>query len=136
MSKDDYVYVIPCSGIGKSLGSVGRKAAYKVTEKLRSKDTKITCLALLTAGDKEILLKIREHPCISIDGCPTQCSKKNIEASGGKFVTSIMVTDILRNHKELKPDGIIKLNPDGEKLANLVADATVKEVDKARGGTN
>ena len=126
------IFIIPCSGIGKSLGTVGRKATYKVVEELRPDQTTTTCLALLTIGDKETLKKIRETPCISIDGCPAQCSKKNIEASKGKLVKSIMVTDILRNHRGLKPEGVIKLNVEGEKLASFLADEVAKEVDKIR----
>ena len=124
------IFIIPCSGIGKSLGTVGRKATYKVVEELRPDQTTTTCLALLTIGDEETLKKIRETPCISIDGCPSQCSKKNIEASKGKLVKSIMVTDILRNHRSLKPEGVIKLNVEGEKLASFLADEVAKEVDK------
>ena len=127
------VFVIPCSGIGKSLGTVGRKAAYKVIEELRPNQARTTCLALLTIGDEETLKMIRENPCISIDGCPAQCSKKNIEASKGKLVRSIMVTDVLRNHRGLKPEGVIKLNAEGEKLASLLADEVAKEVDKIEG---
>ena len=127
------VFVIPCSGIGKSLGTVGRKAAYKVVEELRPDQARITCLALLTIGDEETLKMIRENPCIAIDGCPAQCSKKNIEASKGKLVKSVMVTDLLRSHRGLKPEGVIKLNAEGEKLANLLADEVAKEVDKLEG---
>src|SRR3990170_3496287 len=111
MPKHNYVYVIPCSGIGKSLGAVGRKAAYKVVEELEPKLTRITCLALLTIGDEETLKEIRKHPCISIDGCPTRCAQKNINASKGRLMKSLMVTDILKRHSNLKPDGIIELNP-------------------------
>lgn len=128
MSKQS-IFVIPCSGIGKSLGTVGRKAAYKVVEELRPDQTMTTCLALLTIGDDETLRKIRENPCISIDGCPAQCSKKNIEASKGRLVRSMMVTDVLRKHRGLKPDGVIKLNAEGEKLASLLAEEVAKEVD-------
>jgi len=127
------VFIIPCSGIGKSLGTVGRKATYKVVEELRPDQTTTTCLALLTIGDEETLKMIRENPCVSIDGCPSQCSKKNIEASKGRLVRSIMVTGVLRNHRGLKPEGVIKLNAEGEKLASLLADEVAKEVDKIEG---
>jgi uncharacterized metal-binding protein len=127
------VFVIPCSGIGKSLGTVGRTATYKVIEELRPDQTTTTCLALLTVGDKKALKMVRENPCVSIDGCPLQCSKKNIEASKGKLVRSMMVTDILRKHRGLKPEGVIKLNAEGEKLADLLADEVAKEVDTIEG---
>lgn len=35
--KGQKVVIIPCSGIGKSLGTVGRVATYKVTDRLRPK---------------------------------------------------------------------------------------------------
>jgi uncharacterized metal-binding protein len=127
------VFIIPCSGIGKSLGTVGRKATYKVIEELRPNQTITTCLALLTIGDEEALKMVRENPCVSIDGCPLQCSKKNIEASKGRLVRSIMVTDVLRKHRGLKPEGVITLNNEGEKLASYLADEVIKEVDKIDG---
>ena len=130
MPKPKYVFVIPCSGIGKSMGTVGRKATYKVIEKLRPQNTRTTCLPLLTVGDQETLKKVRENPCISIDGCPTKCAQKNIEASNGKLIKSFMVIDTLRNHKNLKPEGIIELNPEGDKLANIIAEEVATAVDE------
>ncbi len=130
MSEDKYVFVIPCSGIGKTLGTVGRKAAYKVVEQLRPQHARITCLALLTIGDEETLKKVRENPCISIDGCPTKCAQKNIEASSGKLMKSFLVTDTLRNHRDLKPEGIIELNPEGCQLANVIAEEVARTVDE------
>jgi uncharacterized metal-binding protein len=130
MPKPKYVFVIPCSGIGKSMGTVGRKATYKVIEKLRPQNTRTTCLPLLTVGDQETLNKVRENPCISIDGCPTKCAQKNIEASNGKLQKSFMVIDTLRNHKNLKPEGIIELNPEGDKLANIIAEEVATAVDE------
>jgi len=130
MPENKYVFVIPCSGIGKSLGTVSRKAAYKVVEELRPKYTTITCLALLTVGDEETLKKVKEHPCISIDGCPSKCAQKNVLASNGRLMKSLLVTETLRNHRDVKPEGIIELNPEGCKLANLVAEDVAKAVDE------
>ena len=127
------ILIIPCSGIGKSLGTVSRKATYKVIEELRPDQARTTCLALLTVGDEEALKMVRENPCVSIDGCPTQCAKKNIEASKGRLVRSVLVTDVLRKHRGLKPEGVIKLNAEGEKLASLLAEEVAKELDKIEG---
>jgi uncharacterized metal-binding protein len=130
MPKPKYVFVIPCSGIGKSMGTVGRKATYKVIEKLRPQNTRTTCLPLLTVGDQETLKKVRENPCISIDGCPAKCAQKNIEASNGKLIKSFLVIDTIRNHRNLKPEGIIELNPEGCKLVNIIAKDVAKAVDE------
>ena len=134
MVEGKYVFVIPCSGIGKPVGTVGRKAAYKVVEKLRPENTRIKCLALLTVADKETLKDVQEHPCITIDGCPAKCAQKNVESSHGKLLKSLMVTDMLKNHRELKPEGVIELNPEGCKLVDLIAEEVAKAVDEIMGG--
>ena len=127
MSRDEKVVVIPCSGIGKSVGQVSRIAAYRVIEE-KPKTARTLCLALLTVGDEEAGRLVSETPCIAVDGCPNQCSAKNIEASRGKLVARIMVTDVLRSHRGLKPEGVIELNSDGLKLADLVAKEVVDKI--------
>jgi uncharacterized metal-binding protein len=124
------VVVIPCSGIGKSLGTVGRVATYEVTDTLRPKETRTVCLALLTAGDSDALKLVKENPCIAVDGCPAQCSRKNIEASEGNLVYSITVTDVLRRNRTLKPEGVIELNDQGNKLAEIIAEDVADKVDE------
>jgi uncharacterized metal-binding protein len=124
------VVIVPCSGIGKSLGTVGRVATYKVIERMRPEKTRTVCLALLTLGDADALRLVRENPCIAVDGCPAQCSKKNIEASMGKLAHNIVVTDVLRKNRDLKPDGVIELNEQGDKLAEIIAKALSKKVDE------
>ena len=128
--KEHKVVIIPCSGIGKSLGTVGRVATYKITEQMRHDDTRTVCLALLTVGDPEARKLVKENPCISIDGCPAQCSKKNVEASEGKLACSIMVTQFLRQNKSLKPEGVIELNSQGEKLAEIIAKNIAEKIDE------
>ena len=124
------VVVVPCSGIGKSLGTVGRVATYKVIERMKPEKTRTVCLALLTMGDNDALKLVRENPCIAVDGCPAQCSKKNIEASMGRLAHNIVVTDVLRKNRSLKPDGVIELNDQGDKLAEIIARALSEKVDE------
>jgi len=134
MPKDECIVIIPCSGIGKSLGTIGRKATYEIVDRLCPKNTRTTCLALVTMGDQETLKMIKENPCITIDGCPSKCAQKNVEASNGRLIRSFLVTDTLRNHRNLKPDGIIELNAEGLKLANALAEEVAKTVDEISGG--
>jgi uncharacterized metal-binding protein len=124
------VVVVPCSGIGKSLGTVGRVATYKVIEQMKPEETRTVCLALLTMGDDDALKLVRENPCIAVDGCPAQCSKKNIEASMGRLAHNVVVTDVLRKNRSLKPDGVIELNDQGDKLAEIIARALSEKVDE------
>jgi uncharacterized metal-binding protein len=124
------VVVVPCSGIGKSLGTVGRVATYKVIERMRPEKTRTVCLALLTMGDNDALQFVRENPCIAVDGCSAKCSKKNIEASMGRLAHNIVVTDVLRKNRSLKPDGVIELNDQGDKLAEIIAGMVSEKVDE------
>jgi len=124
------VIIIPCSGIGKSLGTVGRVATYKVTDELRPEKTRTVCLPLLTVGDEETLQLVRKNSCITIDGCPAQCSKKNVEASHGKLSHQIIVTSVLRENRKLKPSGVIELNPEGNQLAAVIAEKISEKVDE------
>ena len=128
--KKNEVVIIPCSGIGKSLGTVGRVATYKVIDHLRPEDTRTVCLPLLTVGDAETVQLVKENPCIAIDGCPAQCSKKNIEASQGKLSYHIIVTNVLRENRKLKPEGVIELNPEGNQLAEVIARNVAEKVDE------
>jgi uncharacterized metal-binding protein len=132
MSKDGKIHVIPCSGIGKALGTVGRTAMYEVIEKLRPDEATTVCLPLLTIGDEAVLELVRNNPCISIDGCPFQCARKNIEASKGKLVASFMVTDVLRENKNLKPEAVIELGPKGLQLSSMLAQKIAKKIDEMK----
>jgi len=134
MPNGESIVIIPCSGIGKSLGTVGRKAAYKVVDELRPENTTTKCLALLTMGDQETLKIISESPCITIDGCPSKCAQKNVETSKGRLIKSFLVTDALRSHRDLKPEGIIELNAGGIELANVIAKEVAETVDEISRG--
>lgn len=46
------VAIVPCSGIGKTYGSVSRDAAYDVTEDMRPAETQLVPLSLLVLGDE------------------------------------------------------------------------------------
>ncbi len=130
MSDDGKVFVIPCSGIGKALGTVGRTAMYEVIEKLRPNEATTVCLPLLTVGDETILGLVRNNPCISIDGCPAQCARKNIEASKGKLAARFMVTDTLRENKRLKPEAVTELGSNGLELASILAQKIAEKIDE------
>lgn len=112
------------------MGTVGRVAMYEIVEKIRPNDVATVCLPLLTIGDKTVLKLVRNNPCISIDGCPLQCARKNIEASRGKLVAGFMVTDVLRENKNLKPEAVIELGPRGLKLSSILAQKIVKKIDE------
>lgn len=128
MSKDKFV-IIPCSGIGKAVGTVTREATYEIVDNLRKDKAMTSCLALLTMGDEKAKKLVQNHRCIAIDGCPSQCSKKNILTSGGKIIADFITTEILRENRGLKPQGIISLNKDGHKLVDSVVEKVLRIID-------
>jgi uncharacterized metal-binding protein len=130
MKGDKKVIVIPCSGIGKAIASVGREATYEVIENLRPGVSDTVCLSLLVMGDKRAQNKVRENPVITIDGCPKDCSKKNVEIAGGEEVIHFRVVDALKNHKDLKPKSVIEIGEEGKKLARILGEEVAKKVDE------
>ena len=118
--------IIPCSGIGKAVGTITRRATYIVTEELMPNETDSICLPLLTIKDKETVQKIRETPCITVDGCVAQCAKKNVEHNHGKLKGEIKILDVIRENRGLKPGTVLDIGLDGEKLARKTAEKIVK----------
>ena len=122
MSNTKKVNIVPCSGIGKSFGSVSRLAAYYITEDDRPAEARLIPLALLVLGDKETNDTVLSNPSITLDGCKLQCAKKMIGECGGEIAQDLVVLDVYRDHRDLKPAGIAELNEAGEKLARALAD--------------
>jgi uncharacterized metal-binding protein len=120
--------IIPCSGIGKAVGTITRRATYIVTEELLADDTDSICLPLLTIEDEETVQKIRQNPCITIDGCVAQCAKKNVEHHQGKLKGEIKILDVIKENPEMKPGTVLDIGPDGEKLARKAAEKVVRIV--------
>jgi uncharacterized metal-binding protein len=126
------VLIIPCSGIGKAYGSVGREAAYQVVEELRPDVTETVCLSLLTMGDADAHAQVRESPTITIDGCPTACAKVNVEAAGGKPAAEFRVFDVYRAHRELKVRSVSDLGENGLAMAHILAEEIAAKVDELK----
>ena len=126
----DPILIIPCSGIGKSLGTIGREATYIVIEDLKKEETDTVCLSLLVMGDKEAQKLVKSNRCIAIDGCAAECSKKNLELKNAKLAASFKVLDIVKEHRELKPKSITFLDEDGRKMAKYLAEKVASKIDE------
>jgi uncharacterized metal-binding protein len=124
------VVIVPCSGIGKTFGSVSREAAYIITEDLRSDDTQLVALAKLVMGEESEVSKVAGNPAITIDGCKLACASKMVKESGGNITQEFDVLDVYRRYKEFRPDGIAELNENGVKLAQALADEAAITIDK------
>ena len=123
------VVVVPCSGIGKSLGSVTRETAYELCENLRPHDTQLVALSKLVLGEEQARERVRSIPAVTIDGCKQMCAAKLVKQSGGTIANEVAVFDAFRRHKDLKPEGIAELNAAGKELARVLAEEIAEFID-------
>lgn len=125
---DKTVLVIPCSGMGKVHGLIGRESTYMVLENLNSDRADTICLAMLVKGEPAAVTAVREHTCITLDGCPKECAHKNVEMAGGSVLKAIRIVDAFRNHRGAQPGTATTLAEDGWVIAREIAENVEKEI--------
>lgn len=130
MKENKKVVIVPCSGIGKTYGSVGREAAYDLTEDLRPESTQLVALSLLVLGDEETRKMVEGSSAITMDGCKLACASKMVKENGGNVIKEYDVLDVYRRHRNLKPQGIAELNKAGKQLAHVLAEEIAEVVDQ------
>ena len=128
------VVIVPCSGIGKSYGTVSREAGYDLTEDLRPDAAQLVPLSLLVLGDAEARAAVAANPAISIDGCKLACATKMVKESGGTVAKDFAVLDVYRRYRQFKPQGIAELNEQGRQLARALAEEAARVVDDLNAG--
>lgn len=128
------VVIVPCSGIGKTYGTVSREAAYEITEVVRPDDTQLVALSLLVLGDEVARAAVAANLAVTIDGCKLACATKMVQESGGQVAQDFAVLDVYRRYRQFKPQGIAELNEGGQKLARALADEVAAVVDEIEGG--
>jgi uncharacterized metal-binding protein len=126
--------IVPCSGIGKTYGTVSREAAYDVVEGLRPDETQLVALSMLVMGDQEARAAVARNPAITIDGCALACATRMVRQSGGTIVHDFSVLDVYRRYKHFKPQGIAELNEGGQQLAKALAGEIAVVVDNLGAG--
>jgi uncharacterized metal-binding protein len=128
--KHNRVWIVPCSGIGKTFGAVARESAFIVTEDLRPDATRILALSRLVPDDSDVRSVIEQADSITIDGCKLACAAKVVAGAGGAVAHGLQVLDVYRAHREMKPAGIAELNEGGKKLAAVLAEEVAALVDR------
>lgn len=129
MSDEKKIVIVPCSGIGKTYGTVSREAAYDVVEDLRPDQTQLVALSKLVLGDAAARQAVGDHKTITIDGCKLACASKMVCQSGGAVAAEYAVLDAYRRHRAFKPAGIAELNEGGCQLARALAEEIAVEID-------
>lgn len=126
------VVILPCSGIGKAYGEMGRQAIYELIEDLRVEDVITTCLGRLMIDDLDTKDLVQGNPVITVDGCAKDCARKNVEFTGKAVDGALRVIDIFKDHRDLKPEGILRLGEPGFKLVHILAQKLAEEVNRVR----
>jgi uncharacterized metal-binding protein len=127
------VWIVPCSGIGKSYGSVARESAFIVTEDLCPERTAIMALSRPVPDDSDARADIKGATSITIDGCKLACAAMVVAEAGGIVAHALQVLDVYRVHRDLKPAGIAELNEGGKKLAAVLAGGVAAFIDAMEG---
>lgn len=127
------VVIVPCSGIGKTYGTVSREAAYEVFEELRPETSQLIALSKLVLGDENARAAVAGNPAITIDGCKLACATKMAQESGGRVAQDISVLDVYRRNRQFKPKGIAELNEGGLQLAHALAEEISTMIDSLQG---
>ncbi len=134
MNEPTKVVIIPCSGIGKTYGTVSREAAYEVIEEMRPDTSQLVALSMLVLGDENACAAIAANPAITIDGCKLACATKMVQESGGQVAQDFAVLDVFRRNRKMKPKGIAELNEGGLQLAHALAEEVSAVIDSLQGG--
>lgn len=129
MTGDKKVLIIPCSGIGKPIGTVSRETTYEIVENLRKGKAETVCLALLTSQNKETIDKLKNNYCVTLDGCARHCAKKNTEECGKIPDKSYMILKFAAANPDKKPQGLIDIGDSGKALVDTISDTIIKDID-------
>ena len=130
------VVIVPCSGIGKTYGTVSREAAYEVIDNLRPETSQLVALSKLVLGEENARAAVAASPAITIDGCKLACATKMVQESGGQVAQDFAVLDVYRRYRHFKPKGIAELNEGGLQLAQALAEEVSAVIDNLQGEEN
>jgi len=125
------VVVIPCSGIGKPIGTVSRETANEVI-RLRPDVAETVCLAALTSGDEEAIKKVKNNHVITLDGCAKHCAEKNTQAYGKEPDKSYMILKFAAQNPDKKPEGIVDIGKGGKELVKTISEKIISDIDEIK----
>ncbi len=132
MAEAKPVFLVPCSGIGKVHGLIGREAVFKVVQELRPGAGELACLAEIVTQDEDIQARLHGRLAITVDGCPLMCAEKNVAWAGGEIYASLRVIDAFRQHRGAKAGDATWLTDDGWLIADDLAQTIAAKLDEAR----
>lgn len=127
------VGIIACSGEELPEGTITRLAALRVLEQLRPEETVTICLPLFLAGGEGDRAFAKFYPTIAIDGCEKRCAFHGTAQYSNRPAGSIVVTEVIAQHKLPQPEGKRQLNAAGLQAVEVVAQQAADQVDQLLG---
>ncbi|MFO8018954.1 MAG: putative zinc-binding protein [Promethearchaeia archaeon] len=127
------VAIVACTGMGKSLASVGRYAALYLTSTLRPEDTINVCFPCTVSEDEDSLDLLKNYPVIIIDGCAEICGKEILSKINSNIIAHLKVWKILGKHLDLKPESRVDIGEKGRELALIIAEKIAERIDEYKG---
>ncbi|MHB8281012.1 MAG: putative zinc-binding protein [Candidatus Humimicrobiaceae bacterium] len=127
--KDKKFIIIPCSGIGKPIGTAARETTYEII-KQKPDVAETACLALLTSGDAETIKRVNENYCITLDGCAKHCAQKNTQACGKVPDKSYMILKFAAENRDMKPEGMVDIGEGGRSLVKTISKKIMSDMDE------
>ncbi len=119
--------IVPCSGIGKTVGEVTREATRILIEELRPGVFDTVCLARIMMDEEEDTRElIRTSNVITIDGCPERCATTSVKFAGGTPVLEVLTVKVLAKNRTHRPKSILDIGEGGRQLARDVAEVVIE----------
>lgn len=127
------VGLVSCSGEEFPEGTLARMATLRVLENLRPNETVTLCLPLFLAGNDKERAFARFYPTITIDGCDKRCAARATEYYSAKPTATIVIPEFLAAHDLKPPRSRRRLDADGERAADALAQEIAARVDEILG---
>jgi uncharacterized metal-binding protein len=91
------IVIAPCTGIGQTVGTISRQAAYEVVEKLMPEKTILLCLPAFNIDVEEDVEMVRQNPSrvVVIEGCANFCMTKLLKLKGYKPAKTVFIPKIV-----------------------------------------
>lgn len=117
-----HVCLMTCSALTERIGTVLRRALYKVVEELRPEKTVLGCLPATNRGVAEDIEFITDYPTIAVEGCSRFCVSKVLNKKGFNPCLILNAEEFLRrNGIDLSSARPEKLDAQGEAAVEFLA---------------
>jgi uncharacterized metal-binding protein len=130
------IVIAPCTGIGQTVGTIARQAAYNIVEQLLPDKTVLLCLPAFVIDVEEDAEMVKQNPnrVIAIEGCANFCMTKILQEKGYKPTKTVFVPKIIAEMGVTveKSKNRAKLTDLDKKVVSAVASRAVEEANSLR----